>query len=85
MPSPRRCHLASAASESYGGHVEHEREWPLDVAVGELRADVRHLGTGVMELRQDVRRLDARLFQLLLAQIATLGAALAAVIAAVAH
>jgi hypothetical protein len=49
---------------------EHEHEWGL--------------GTGVTELRQDVRRLDGRLLPLLVAQIATLGTALAAAVATVA-
>jgi hypothetical protein len=62
--------------------VEHEREWPLDVVVVELRADVRHLAADVGEIRADIRRLDERLFQLLLGQVATLAAALGAIVAA---
>jgi hypothetical protein len=45
---------------------------------------VGHLAENVTELRQDVRRLDGRLFQLLLAQLATLAAALGALLAALA-
>jgi hypothetical protein len=62
--------------------VEHEREWPLDVVVAELRADVRHLAADVAGMRVDIRRLDERLFQLLLGQVATLAAALGALVAA---
>ena len=39
----------------------------LESGVGELRQDVR-------ELRQDVRRLDGRIDQVFLAQLATIGA-----------
>jgi hypothetical protein len=60
--------------------VEHEREWPLEVVVAELRSDVRHLAADLAGLRQDVRRLEGRLFQLLVAQIATLATALASLI-----
>jgi hypothetical protein len=62
--------------------VEHERDWPLDLVVAELRSDVRHLNGDLAELRGDVRRIDERLFQLLLAQLATLAAALGALVAA---
>lgn len=68
--------------------MAHEERWPLGQivelreGVAELRASVRHLEAEVADLRQefraDVRRLDARLFQILLGQLATLGAALAA-------
>jgi hypothetical protein len=55
------------------GHMEAE--------VGELRKDVRsELG----ELRHDIRRLDARVFQLLLAQLATLATAMGALVATLA-
>jgi hypothetical protein len=68
--------------------MEHERELPLEAAVAELRADVRHLVADFADLRTevraDIRRLDERLFQLLLAQLATLATALAALIAVVA-
>ena len=57
--------------------MEPERAWSLEALVAETRADVRHLQTDVAELRaelrHDVRRLDSRLFQVLLAQLATLG------------
>jgi hypothetical protein len=62
--------------------VEHEREWPLDVVVAELRADVRHLVANSAELRADIRRIDERLFQLLVGQAATLAAILGAIVAA---
>jgi hypothetical protein len=68
--------------------VEHERELPLEVAVAELRAEVRHLAADVVDLRTevraDIRRLDERLFQLLLAQLATLATALGALVAVLA-
>jgi hypothetical protein len=63
--------------------VEHEREWSLDVVVAELRADVRHLVADSAEKRADIRRLDERLFQLLVGQVATLAAVLGAIVAAV--
>jgi hypothetical protein len=65
--------------------VEHERDWPLDVVVAALRADVRHLAAEVadlrIEMRADIRRLDERLFLLLIAQLATLATALGALFA----
>jgi hypothetical protein len=68
--------------------VEHEREWPLEVVVAELRADVRHLSAELsqlrQELREDTRRLDTKIFQLMLAQLATLATALASLLAALA-
>jgi hypothetical protein len=68
--------------------MERERELGLEAIVAELRADVRHLATDVVESRQefrhDIRRLDARLFQLLLTQIATLATALGALVAVLA-
>jgi hypothetical protein len=68
--------------------VEHERELPLEVVVAELRADVRHLAADMAELRQelraDIRRLDTRIFQLMLAQLATLATALASLLAVLA-
>jgi hypothetical protein len=56
----------------------------VEAVVAETRATVGHLADDVTELRQDVRRLDGRLFQLLLAQLATLAAALGALLAALA-
>jgi hypothetical protein len=64
--------------------MEHERGWTVEAVVAETRATVGHLAENVTELRQDVRRLDGRLFQLLLAQLATLAAALGALLAALA-
>jgi hypothetical protein len=65
--------------------VEHERECRSRLAVAELRADVRHLAADMAELRQelraDIRRLDTRIFQLMLAQLATLATALASLLA----
>lgn len=63
--------------------MEPERSWSLEPLVAETRADVRHLQTDVGELRHDVRRLDARVFQLLLVQLATLAAALGSLVSGV--
>lgn len=62
--------------------MERERGWSLEAVVAETRATVGHLAEDVTELRQDVGRLDGRLFQLLLAQLATLAAALGSLVAA---
>jgi hypothetical protein len=62
--------------------VDHEREWPPELALGELRADVRHLMGSVSEIRQDIRRLDDRVFQVVLLQLGTLVSAVGALIAA---
>jgi hypothetical protein len=60
--------------------VEPERAWSLEALVAETRADVRHVQVDVAdlrtELRHDIRRLDGRVFQLLLVQLATLLTAL---------
>ena len=58
----------------------------LEVREGlaELRTSFRHLQTDVDVLRHDVRRLDARLLQPILGQLATLSAALGALAAALA-
>ncbi len=66
--------------------MEPERQWSLESLVAETRADVRHLQTDVAdlrrELRHDVRRLDGRVFQLLLVQLATLATALGSLVTA---
>jgi hypothetical protein len=59
-----------------------DRGWTVEAVVAETRATVGHLAEDVTELRQDVRRLDDRLFQLLLAQLATLAAAVGSLVAA---
>ncbi len=64
--------------------MERERGSSLEAAVAETRAKVGHLAEDMTVLRQDVRRLDDRLFQLLLAQFATLAAALGSLVAALA-
>lgn len=71
--------------------MEQPREFPLELLIGlreemaELRTTVAHLSADMAEFRQeiraDVRRLDTRVFQLMLAQIATLATALGALIA----
>jgi Flp pilus assembly CpaE family ATPase len=50
--------------------------------VAELRATVMHLASDMTEVKQDIRRLDDRLFQVLLIQLATLATALGSLIAA---
>ena len=68
--------------------MEQPRDVPLELLIGlreevaELRATVTHLGSDVREIKQDIRRLDNRIFQLMLAQLATLGTALASLVAA---
>jgi len=62
--------------------VERHHEWSLDALVAELRADVRHLASDMAEVRQDVRRIDGRVFQMLLLQVATLATLLAALVTA---
>jgi len=64
--------------------MHREQDLGLVAAVAEVRADVRHLASGMAELRQDFRRLDSRLFQLMLTQIATLATALGALVATLA-
>jgi hypothetical protein len=66
--------------------VEQPRDLPLELLIGireetaELRATVTHLAADVADLRQetrvDIRRLDGRIFQLMLVQLATLATAL---------
>jgi hypothetical protein len=67
--------------------VEQPREVPLEV-LAEVRVTVSHLATDVADMRQefrtDIRRLDQRVFQLMLAQFATLAAALGSLVAALA-
>jgi hypothetical protein len=65
--------------------VEQPRELPLEV-LAEVRTTVGQLATDVADMRQefrtDIRRLDERVFQLMLAQFATLAAALGSFVAA---
>jgi hypothetical protein len=76
--------------------VEQPRNVPLDLflalrddvadlrtAVAELRTNVTHLTAEMVEVKQDIRRLDGRVFQLMLAQLATLGTALASLVATI--
>jgi hypothetical protein len=64
--------------------VEQPRELPLEV-LAEVRTTVGQLATDVADMRQefrtDIRRLDERVFQLMLAQFATLAAALGSLVA----
>jgi hypothetical protein len=63
--------------------VAREPDWSLEALVAEMRATVNHLASDVSDLRHDVRRLDERVFQLMLLQLATLATALASLVAAV--
>jgi hypothetical protein len=64
--------------------VEQPRELPLEI-LAEIRTTVGHLATDVADMRQefrtDIRRLDERVLQLVLAQFATLAAALGSLVA----
>jgi hypothetical protein len=62
--------------------VKPEHEWTLEGLVAETRADVRHVQNDITELRTDFRRLDARVDQLFLVQLATLATALGSLITA---
>jgi hypothetical protein len=73
-----------ASAPAYHVGVDPERTWSLEPLLAETRADVRHLHAGLGELRHDVRRLDGRVFQLLLVQLATLAAALGSLAGALA-
>lgn len=70
--------------------VQQPREFPVELLIGlreemaELRATVAHLSADVTELRHGFRRLDERVFQLMLAQLATLAAAIGALVATLA-
>jgi hypothetical protein len=73
--------------------VDQPRDVPLELVIGlradvaELRATVTHLAAEMADLRHevrgDIRRLDNGIFQLTLAQLATLGTALASLVAAI--
>ena len=62
--------------------MEPRRDWGLDAVVAELGADLRHLASDVTELKQDVRRIDGRVFQMLVLQVATLATLAAALVTA---
>ena len=62
--------------------MEPKRDWGLDAVVAELGADLRHLASDVTELKHDVRRLDGRVFQMLILQVATLATLVAALVTA---
>jgi hypothetical protein len=66
--------------------VEPEHSWSLEAVVAETRAGVVHLAEDVTdlrsELRSDIRRLDDRIFQVLVVQLATLATALGSLVAA---
>jgi hypothetical protein len=62
---------------------------PFDLVIGlrddltEVRTTVGHLSTEMTEVKQDIRRVDDRVFQVVLLQLATLTAALASIAASV--
>jgi hypothetical protein len=66
--------------------VDPEHAWSLEAVVAETRAAVAHLEGDLssfrIEVRQDIRRLDDRIFQMLLIQLATLATALGSLVAA---
>jgi hypothetical protein len=66
--------------------VEHDRARSLEALVAETRATVGHIAGDLSGLRQearsDIRRLDQRIFQLMLLQLATLATALVSLVAA---
>jgi hypothetical protein len=64
--------------------MEPKRDWGLDAVVAELGADLRHLASDVTELKQDVRRIDGRVFQMLILQVATLATLVASLVTALA-
>jgi hypothetical protein len=64
--------------------VEPEHAWSVEAVIAEMRSDVRHLQTDVAELRGVVRRIDGRVDQLFLVQIATLAATIGTLITALA-
>jgi hypothetical protein len=66
--------------------VEQDHAWSLEAVVADTRAAVMHLAQDTSELRSefrsDIRRLDDRIFQVLLIQLATLATALGSLVAA---
>jgi hypothetical protein len=67
--------------------VERPRD-PLDVLIGlrgdvaELRVAAAHTSSDLPEVKQDIRRVDDRVFQVLLVQVATLAAVVDSLVAA---
>jgi len=68
--------------------VERPRD-PFDLVIGlrddvaEVRANVRHLSADMVEVKQDIRRVDDRVFQVVLIQLATLAATLGSLATAI--
>ena len=62
--------------------MEPDRAWSLEAVVADTRAAVMHLSSDMVEVKQDIRRLDDRIFQVLLIQLATLATALGSLVAA---
>jgi hypothetical protein len=67
--------------------VERARD-PFDLLIrlreefAAMRTTIGHIQSDIAELKLDFRRLDDRLFQMMLLQVGTLAAALAAIVAA---
>ena len=68
--------LAASGHGRYARRVESERPWSLETLVAVTRADVGHVQSDVVDLKHDVRRVEARIFQLMLATLATLATTL---------
>jgi hypothetical protein len=70
--------------------VERPRD-PFDLVVGlredvaELRAAAAHTTSDLAEVKQDIRRVDDRVFQVLMVQIATLAGVVGSLVAALLH
>jgi hypothetical protein len=70
--------------------VERPRD-PFELVIGlredvaELRAAATHTASDLAEVKQDIRRVDDRVFQVLLVQMATLAAVVGSLIAAILH
>jgi hypothetical protein len=62
--------------------VEPEHAWSLEAVVADTRAAVIHLSSDMVEVKHDIRRLDDRILQVLLIQLATLATALGSLVAA---
>jgi hypothetical protein len=62
--------------------VEPEGAWSLEAVVADTRAAALHLSSDMVEVKEDIRRLDDRIFQVLVIQLATLATALGSLFAA---
>ena len=62
--------------------MEPEHAWSLEAVVADTRAAVVHLSADMVEVKQDIRRLDDRIFQVLVVQLATLATAVGSLVTA---